>query len=272
MKRFACHYAIIRFLPYPETQEFANVGVVLACPESGYFGFKLEKRRHGRITDFFTEIDGGVYRQAMSRFEDELNRIAKQVQGRSSSADEISKLFHALVHPREAIVRFGEARVLLAEDLQQSISKLFDYYVRRDFVTHEYKEKVLFHRVKSLLDGLDLPAPFREKEIGDGYVRASFPLVQSINDQVVKIIKPFFLAQDEPNKILKHGGLWLEQLKFLKRRELMPQAVMFAVEGPGSADGLRFEAFEEICNDLRGFAVEVFPAAQEQKIKAFATA
>ena len=44
MKRFACHYAIIRFLPYPETQEFANVGVVLACPESGYFGFKLEKR------------------------------------------------------------------------------------------------------------------------------------------------------------------------------------------------------------------------------------
>jgi len=29
MKKFACQYAIVRFLPYLETGEFANVGIVM---------------------------------------------------------------------------------------------------------------------------------------------------------------------------------------------------------------------------------------------------
>ncbi|TAM57619.1 MAG: DUF3037 domain-containing protein [Rhodanobacter sp.] len=53
MNRFACQYAIIRFLPYAETGEFANVGVVLACPATGYFGARLmpvnEDRPHHRF-------------------------------------------------------------------------------------------------------------------------------------------------------------------------------------------------------------------------------
>ncbi|HVK54151.1 MAG TPA: DUF3037 domain-containing protein, partial [Burkholderiales bacterium] len=30
----ACHYAIVRFLPFVETGEFANVGVVLFSPNA----------------------------------------------------------------------------------------------------------------------------------------------------------------------------------------------------------------------------------------------
>lgn len=32
MNKLACQYAVVRFLPYAETGEFANVGVALACP------------------------------------------------------------------------------------------------------------------------------------------------------------------------------------------------------------------------------------------------
>ena len=53
MNKLACRYAILKFLPYTETGEFANVGVVLACPATGFFGFKLETRRYARFTDFF---------------------------------------------------------------------------------------------------------------------------------------------------------------------------------------------------------------------------
>ena len=57
MKKIACRYAIIQFMPYTETGEFANVGVVLACPETGYFDFKLQTKRYARITAFFNELD-----------------------------------------------------------------------------------------------------------------------------------------------------------------------------------------------------------------------
>ncbi len=47
-----CNYAVIRFLPYPETEEFVNVGVILACPETRTIDYMLETRRRDRITGF----------------------------------------------------------------------------------------------------------------------------------------------------------------------------------------------------------------------------
>ncbi len=41
MKQFVCNYAPVRFLPYRETGEFVNVGVVLHCPQTDFFGFRL---------------------------------------------------------------------------------------------------------------------------------------------------------------------------------------------------------------------------------------
>lgn len=39
-----CNYAIVRFLPYPETSEFVNLGVVVACPSRRYFGLQMMPR------------------------------------------------------------------------------------------------------------------------------------------------------------------------------------------------------------------------------------
>lgn len=65
MNKVACQYAIVRFAPYVETGEFANVGVLMVAPRQPYFGFKLETRRHGRITRFFEELEPKFYREAL---------------------------------------------------------------------------------------------------------------------------------------------------------------------------------------------------------------
>ena len=53
----ACHYAIVRFMPFIETGEFANVGVVMFAPQARYFGFKLLVNRQARVTNFFEQLD-----------------------------------------------------------------------------------------------------------------------------------------------------------------------------------------------------------------------
>jgi Protein of unknown function (DUF3037) len=55
MKRLFAHYTLVRLLPQADAGEFANIGVVLACPETGYFGFRLMKKQR-RVTQFFEEI------------------------------------------------------------------------------------------------------------------------------------------------------------------------------------------------------------------------
>ena len=226
MKKYACHYAIIRFLPYPETGEFANVGVVVACPENGFFGFKLLQRKYSRVTNFFDEIEKNTYLRSLSLFDKELSRISAAVQEQRRSKDELKSLFNVLVHPREAIIRFGETRVRMAEDPEKVVEHLFQFYVERSFVTPEYKEVMMEKRIRNLVSGLKLVNPFRAEKIGDEIAHAQFPLVQMDNHIPVKVIKPFFLGQDSPSKIISHGGLWVDKIRRLKRRNLIPEAAL----------------------------------------------
>ena len=60
MKEIACNYSAIRLLPSRETGEFVNVGVVVSCPEIGFFDFKLAPKCVRRVKGFFPELDQGV--------------------------------------------------------------------------------------------------------------------------------------------------------------------------------------------------------------------
>lgn len=270
MKKFACHYSIVRFLPYPETGEFANVGVVVACPETGFFGFKLLKRKFARVTNFFDEIGSDVCSQSLTLFDKELSRISALVKEKKQSPDELKSLFNSLVHPREAIIRFSETSVRLAENPELAVENLFLFYVERNFVTQEYKELQLVHRVRNVVQGLKLSNPFKQKSLGDELAHASFPLVQMNNELPIKVIKPFFLGQDAPGKIISHGGAWVDKIQRLRKRNILPHATLFAIDGPDESEGNRYLAYKEICDDLIRLDVEVIRSSQEQKLINFA--
>lgn len=274
MKHFACRYAIVQFAPYTETGEFANVGVVIACPETGYFDFKLQTRRYKRITAFFDELNADVYRTALKAIETELARIqhlALELPAGPARADQIRDLITALTHPREAMVRFGQVRPILTQDPAAQLGKLFDHYVDHAFVTPEYVEHTITQRIHTLLSGLTLPAPFKSERIGDDQIHANFPLVQRLDGHLTKIIKPFNLAQDEPNLIFDHGDAWLQKVRRLRKRNLLPRDVLFAVAAPPESDAKRFGAYTEICAELTQENVHVVEQQQNTEILAFAT-
>lgn len=37
MNKLAMRFTVVRFMPYIETREFANVGIILICPKTGFF-------------------------------------------------------------------------------------------------------------------------------------------------------------------------------------------------------------------------------------------
>lgn len=133
MNLVPCQYAIIRFLPYAETGEFANVGVVLACPAKGYFDFKLmSTRRTGRIHGFFEQLELKIYRDALNYMNEELQRL-RMLAAAAVDKGAVRQLFLGLVHPREALLRFGETRVVMARDPGTMLVQLFARMVERDF-------------------------------------------------------------------------------------------------------------------------------------------
>lgn len=278
MNKTPCQYAIVRFMPYVETGEFANVGVVMMAPQARYFGFKLLTRRHGRITKFFEDLEANVFRHAMYELKDELGRVHDVLKGhgfdrrlKHNDVEFAKGLFAEVVRTRETIVRFGEPRVVLADEPKETLNELFAYYVERNFVTKEYRETVMEKGMRQLLFKHQLGERFHRTKVGDDQFHVTFPFVELRDERPTKIIKPLNLAQDETTKILEHGNKWEFRIRKLKECQAIPDRVLFAFEAP-EEQGARARACQEAAGTLRETGVTVMPYQDRVKILAFARA
>lgn len=277
MNRIACQYAIVRFAPYVETGEFANVGVLMMAPRLRYFGFRLETRRHGRVTRFFEELDPKLYREALLGLRKELQRVHEVLKAhgfdgprKDNDVGFAQRLFSEVVCPRESIVRFSEPRIVLADEPSEKLKELFGFYVERNFVTKEYTETVLEKGIRKWLYEAEIDQRFHRMTIGDKEYQATFPFVELIDNQPVKVIKPLHLAQENPSKIIDHGGAWLFRIEELRRRNRLPGRVLFTVAGPETGDDRRRHAFSEIVARLKGAGVEVADYMNQERVLEFA--
>ncbi|WP_273035961.1 DUF3037 domain-containing protein [Massilia timonae] len=267
-----CLYAIVRFCPYVETEEFANAGIVMISPQTGFFSYKLMGRKHARVTTFFEDVEGALFRTALSNLKDELDRIKDQLLmtgwPRGTHADDLAvakQVFGELTRPRETIIKFGNVRGVLAEKPKAKLEELYGYYVERDFVTKQYRESVLEKEMRAWISKAGIGSRFEKKEVGTEDYHATFPFVEGAPFAALKAIKPLYLGHDQPSKILDHGGQWLFRVQTLKRKGLMPQLVLFAAEGPQD-DGAKHDAYKEITETLQHEGAIVLDFKQQEAI------
>lgn len=264
--RHACQYAIVRFLPYAETGEFANVGLVLACPQLGFFGAKLAPaKRSKRVTDFFDGLDAKLYREAIKYLEAELRRMTRAVEHMNVGAH---NAFAEVTRPREALIRFGAPRVIMAADPADTLRKLYGHFVERTFATKEYHEQMLERGIENMLQRAALQEYFTNATIGDDTFNVRIPFVGHTQggDQIA--IKPLNLAQQEPNKILDHGLHWIARLRRLRLHAQLPREMLFAVDQ--APTGKQAVAANEVVGELRELGTAVVPAYDEASIIDFA--
>jgi Protein of unknown function (DUF3037) len=277
MKKQAISYAIVRFQPHIETEEFANIGIVLVAPRMSYLDFKLETRRLARVTSFFDSLEATTIRLVLKNYYAELKRI-KDIAGHNGNgqtrfefevADNAEHLFHALTKDREGIIRFSEVRFAMTDNPKGKLEELFDYYVRRNFAGSVYREGILEKHVRSMLKLKEIDRKFKKRSFDDGIYAATFPFVELIDDKPVKILKPLFLGQDDPTRILDHGNKWLFTINRLKK--LLPDDIVFAVEGPNGQSS-RQKAFQEAVDLFRNSGIHVVDATKERELIAAAEA
>lgn len=267
MKKFACRYALIQLLPYSETGEFANIGVLLVCPQTGHWVYKLETQKYKRYTDFFKGLEHHVYRDAVMTIEAELKRLQKLAT--EATADQLLNTFNFTVHPREAIIRFSEPRGRLANDPDQELINLFTHYVEFGFLRNESAEQKLVKRIQDLVKGFELKVPFKEGHIGDpNTVSLQLPLVQMINEKPVKAIKPLYLGQTKINDIYSHGEQWVGKLKRLRKKVGWDGELLITVDGLSDKFDVR-QVQQEMIEELSQYQAIVESATAEDKLEAF---
>lgn len=278
MNRIACQYAIVRFMPFVETGEFANVGIIMMSAKERFFGFQLQTNRHARVTDFFDDLDAKVFKCAMADIKEELARVRQLLMAHgfdrrypTNDTDFAKRLFAEVIRPREVMLRFSAPRTVLVADPDKALGELFAHYVERNFVTKEYRETLMEKGIRKLLSTANIADRFVKKAVGNEAFRVTFPFVAVENEKVGKVIQPLDLAHTNTSNILEKGGVWQFRVNELRKRQCLPEQVLFVVKGPTTHDK-RTGAYEEAVAMLDQPGVTVLPFHGEQEILQFASA
>ena len=268
MNKQICKYSIIRFQPYPETEEFANI--VLYATASKRLEFKLlDSKQHARITNFFDPACKDVFVQASKIIQSEIHRIKTFLNERTVYDVDF---YEELIRTREDIIRFSNSRVLFCTDLVKSVDKLFDHYINHSFIHEPGYEEKMKKQVRDLLDRSNLGEKYREGIIGEAdKYGVSFPFVRKIGKQLV--IKPIHFKQEKPSLLINHGISWLAKIQQLEKRDFIkPNRILFAYDAPEESQVNLFNAFNEIKAQIESEGIVMADIKNNHQIIDFAGA
>jgi hypothetical protein len=127
--RQVCNYAVLKFIPYPETGEFVNLGVVVHCASAGLLTSRVETTRHQRVANFFPKLDLNRFHQALAAMLAEVRRVEQLQATNPTDPNRGRALFVELVRPREGVFRFSESRTILTSEPQHAADILFERYI-----------------------------------------------------------------------------------------------------------------------------------------------
>jgi len=278
-KPLACHYSVVRFAPYPETDEFVNVGVVLACPAIGYLDLKrADLRRRGRVGHFFPELDANIYSAAMHTWVDSLKDHRNVPTDGQTLNDfdrqRLREVFKTIVRPRESILFYSEPRVILSDDPVATLDEVFGAYVERRFANApEYQEKVMCRRLQSVFREANLLQRYLlDETVGNDDYHVRFPFVQRAGaDAHPRLaIKALHLDRKNPTDIIRHADDWRNVVNRLKGYGTAPDELLFVLQGPRDGNAPHLRAFNQVRSDLDQAGIPHVTADATPDILAFA--
>lgn len=260
-------YEIIRFRPFPETGEFANVGILALDPDDGGLQYKLVPKRFRRVTQFFNTLEPNTFAAAMSLLQDELERVAPALRG--SSMWTKHTLGSLMNRDRESVWTFSEPRTVRVEgDTQETIEKLYELYVGRNFVNSDYQERFMVRATRHLLKRRGIEG-YSERVVDDEIVPVKFPLVSDFGG--TRVIKPISLSQKTTIGVIDHAATWHDRLRLLiKRGRLDNDKILLPISGPSSSDPDIVEAYRTARGELQALDVRVIDQEDEVGLLAFA--
>ena len=269
-----CMYAVIRFMPFAETREFANVGVVVIAPKLGLYDFKLAPKTFNRVTKFFDDLDGVVYKHAIEGFEEELKRIRNYLVHNHVQGKRLVDYFKEITRTRESVLHFGEVGTMLTDNINVAVDKLYERLIGRNFTeSKEYKEQQMIRVLKSQLTA-KLPSGIRytKQNLKADMYDIPVPLATRINDSY-RIIRPIAFEQQNVLLAMEHGEAWVNRLKKLIKFEVVQaDKALVAFEKPVHRKQEFMKVYEDVVGEIKSLGALTKDYGDTDSIIQFASA
>lgn len=243
------NYAVLRFLPYPETGEFVNLGIVMLC-SNGDFEYKIETKYSARITAFFKEMPRSVLSVSRRAFAEELNRIKEVMESYRGNPRMQLEIFKGLLSPSATLFRFSDTRTIVVKNAQKVVNELFDDYVNHEFAKNKDSELELVKNVGKLLKKIE-NREYCEIEIkGDGQP-VKFPYSWTHNGKLKQIIRPLSFNLNDTSSIFDKGDKWFGRMKRISGINIPSVDTVLIVEAPRKEEIEKIKAYKSVIRDIK---------------------
>lgn len=249
-------YAIIRFRPFAETEEFANIGVIAIDLSHHMIDYRIAPKRFARVRHFFDEQGYAAYAGAIDVLRLELGRISDFLPSFVEWNAEAT--FQDIIARRESSIRFSEARIAQSDaDLSAFLDSLYARFVRRDF-SADTPEVELTRDIRHALRQRHLGF-FKSLKVEDELMSIPFPLAHRGNR--LRAIRPLAFGQKSPMAMVDYAAHWRKRLDYLlTRQRIMPHDVLIATQGPGvDAEPVAHHAYQLASEELAKLPFDIVP-------------
>jgi Protein of unknown function (DUF3037) len=264
-----CLYSIVRYAPYAETEEFANIGVVLCAPKKYAFHYKLTHGNDARVSAFFR--DDTIFPFAKEAVARELKLAQSHSQSFKTPTD-FANFFSYLTAKKESIFHFSSTRVVMADNPEQELNQLYDKFINHSEYSKERREKILAKELKSRLNSYsELKGVFKEETLGGELTRFTMPFVAKTDGEVLCAIKPLAFFQQEPGKMMEHCDSWVARVARAANENLLNLAnVLFTIDSHNTPSSHESKAMDEIRRTFDKHRLTHFKHDDEKSIIEFA--
>jgi len=271
MSLLACKFKVIQFVPFGETEEFANVGVALFCPEKRQMEFRLAPGRFKRITDFFEQLEPQLYKATLEFMREELERI-KGLLENEYQENLALQIFDEATRQKGGLISFSGPKFVYADDPGEKTQALYRHFVERSFTQSPDWEQQLVQRVRETLKGLGVDQYYRKEKLSAGLHSQSFPFVYKKNGQPKRAIKPLVFYHRQPERAAERMDMLNKKITELTRQEIIAKddlLLEFSLK-----EGLDYRAKDYILQELEKLqhsGIKVISVDDEQALADFAT-
>lgn len=257
--KYTCLYSIVRFAPFAETEEFANVGIVLSAPAVGRMEYRLARKNLKRVNHFFE--CSHLFAKAMEIAQNELDSVRLMTAGAQES--QIVNHFRFMTEPKESMIRFSPMRSIMVDNFETTLATLFSRYIDRQGIGRERREEAMVRQIREMFSQASI-RNFRDDTLIGDLTKLHLPLVH--RNKVVAAIKPLAFDQSEPSAILDHCDQWL--MKFVRAEQegiIQLENVLIPLSTPAENESHRHQKAVQMAKDSiqqRGIQLVDFQATQ----------
>lgn len=128
MKKY--QYQLVRYIHDRVTSEFVNVGIIVFQPDSKFLKSKFVSK-YGRISQFYSEINGHFLMTTLKQFEKEISRVSKMTDELFFDINYITEITNSILPKDDSALECSEIFYGIDVNPQLALDDLFERLVNK---------------------------------------------------------------------------------------------------------------------------------------------